>query len=136
MDKVTAYIGLGANLGDRRENIRRALELLDETPGIQVANVSSLEETAPIGPPQPAYLNGVAVIETTLDPLALLDRLQEIEVSIGRVRTERWGARTLDLDILYYGDRRIVNARLTVPHPQIPQREFVQRELREVGFRD
>lgn len=140
MDKVTekatlCYIGLGANLGNRAENIRCALELLRGTPGIRVVKVSRLEETAPIGPPQPTYLNGVAVIETSLAPLALLDRLQEIEDCLGRVRLERWGARKIDLDILYYGQERIANTRLTVPHPQIQRRDFILRELKEVGYR-
>ncbi len=97
------YIGLGANLGDRAGNIHRALQLLGETSGVRVTKISKLEETAPLGPAQPTYLNGVAVIETTLAPFALLDRLQEIEDCLGRVRAERWGARKIDLDILYYG---------------------------------
>jgi 2-amino-4-hydroxy-6-hydroxymethyldihydropteridine diphosphokinase len=132
--EIRAYIGLGSNLGDRDANIRRALDLLRQTPGIRVVQISQLEETTPIGPAQPTYLNGVAAVETTLSPLALLDRLQQIEECLGRVRTERWGARTIDLDILHYGQERILHPRLTVPHPQIPNRDFVQRELREVGY--
>ncbi|OGR90047.1 MAG: 2-amino-4-hydroxy-6-hydroxymethyldihydropteridine diphosphokinase [Elusimicrobia bacterium RIFCSPLOWO2_01_FULL_59_12] len=131
---VVCYIGLGANLGDREENIRRALELLRETPNVRVVRVSTLEETVPFGPVQPAYLNGVAAIETALEPLELLDRLQAIEARLGRARAERWGPRTIDLDILYYGNEQIAHPRLTVPHPEIYQRDFVQRELKEAGY--
>ena len=133
---VLCYIGLGANLGDREENIRRALELLRETPGVRVLKVSTLEETEPIGPAQPRYLNGVAAIETRLEPLDLLDRLQAIETRLGRARKERWGARTIDLDILIYGRETISHPRLIVPHPEIRNRWFVQRELKELGFHD
>jgi 2-amino-4-hydroxy-6-hydroxymethyldihydropteridine diphosphokinase len=131
---VVCYIGLGANLGDRQENIHRGLEGLRRTPGVRVLRVSALEETTPIGPAQPPYLNGVVVIETTLAPLDLLDRLQAIEAELGRVRGIPWGPRTLDLDILIYGNERILHPRLIVPHPQIGQRSFVQRELKEVGY--
>ncbi len=93
------------------------------------------EETLPIGPAQSKYLNGVAAIETTLAPLGLLDRLQAIETRLGRVRTERWGPRMIDLDILFYGQETISHPRLTVPHPEIRQRDFVQRELKELGYR-
>ena len=133
---TVCYLGLGANLGDRQENIRRALELLREAPGVRVLRVSTLEETPPIGPGRQAnYLNAVAAIETTLAPLDLLDRLQAIETRLGRVRLERWGPRTIDLDILVYGKEFISHPRLTVPHPEIKHRDFVQRELKEVGYR-
>jgi 2-amino-4-hydroxy-6-hydroxymethyldihydropteridine diphosphokinase len=131
---VVCYIGLGSNIGDRQENIRRALELLRESPGVRVQKVSLVEETQPIGPAQPNFLNAVAAIETSLEPLDLLDRLQAIETRLGRVRGERWGPRTIDLDILFYGDQTISHARLTVPHPEIKQRYFLQRELKEIGF--
>jgi 2-amino-4-hydroxy-6-hydroxymethyldihydropteridine diphosphokinase len=134
MEKIVSYIGLGSNLGNREQTIKRALELLEETPGVHVSKVSPLEETEPIGPAQPKFLNGVAVVETTLPALALLDRLQMIEDCLGRERKEHWGPRKIDLDILYYGQERIANNRLTVPHPQISRRDFVQRELKQVGF--
>src|SRR5437867_983522 len=95
---VVAYIGLGANLGNRENSIREAVRLMSETPGIRVLQVSRLLETSPIGPQdQPLFLNGVAAIETTLKPLLLLDCLQSIEERLGRVRGEHWGPRTIDL---------------------------------------
>jgi 2-amino-4-hydroxy-6-hydroxymethyldihydropteridine diphosphokinase len=135
VNPIRCYVGLGSNLGSREENITRALSLLRETRGIRVLSVSSVEETAAIGPAQPNYLNAVAAIETTLPPLELLDTLQQIESQLGRVRSERWGPRTIDLDILLYGDARISHPRLVVPHPQIASREFVQRELQQAGYR-
>lgn len=131
---MVSYIGLGANLGDREGNIRRALTLMNETPGIHVLRVSTVEETKAIGPAQPDYVNAVAAIETSLKPLDLLDSLLTIEKSLGRERRERWGPRPIDLDVLYYGNQRISHPRLTVPHPHIAEREFVLRELKEVGF--
>ena len=134
VNAVLCYIGLGANLGDRQANIERALALLKDTPGVQVLRVSTLQETLPIGPAQPDYLNGVTAITTTLTPLALLDALQSIENRLGRERSQRWGPRSIDLDLLYYGTDAINHPRLTVPHPQIGQRPFLQKALQEVGF--
>jgi 2-amino-4-hydroxy-6-hydroxymethyldihydropteridine diphosphokinase len=134
LKSVRCYVSLGSNLGDRQENIARAIELLGGTQGINLIKLSSFEETDPIGPSQPKYLNAVAAIETVLSPLGLLDRLQTIEGQIGRVRNERWGPRIIDLDLLFYGDERIQHPRLTVPHPEIANRPFVQRELREAGY--
>jgi 2-amino-4-hydroxy-6-hydroxymethyldihydropteridine diphosphokinase len=132
---IVCYIGLGANLGRREDTLMRALDLLRETPGIRVLRVSSMEETAPIGPAgQPPYLNAVAAVETTLQPLELLDRLQEIESALGRTRGEKWGPRLIDLDLLYYGEETISHPRLTVPHPEIGQRDFVRRGLKEAGY--
>jgi 2-amino-4-hydroxy-6-hydroxymethyldihydropteridine diphosphokinase len=132
---VVSYIGLGSNLGDREENICRALEQLQKTPGVRMLRVSTIEETLPIGPAQPFYLNAVAAIETTLSPFELLDCLQEIENALGRVRTERWGPRVIDLDVLFYGDETVSHPRLVIPHPEILKRDFVQRGLKEVGYR-
>jgi 2-amino-4-hydroxy-6-hydroxymethyldihydropteridine diphosphokinase len=132
---VVSYISLGSNLGDREENLRRALELLRETVGIRVLRVSPWEETAPVGPVQPRYLNAVAALETALSPLDLLDRLQAIEAKLGRVRDIRWGPRTIDLDLLIYGEDTVSHPRLTVPHPEIAHRDFVQRGLRQAGYR-
>lgn len=128
------YIGLGSNVGNRYENILQALDLLQDTEGTRVLRVSALEETKAIGPVQPDYLNGVAAIETTLAPLVLLDRLQAIENKLGRERLEKWGPRTIDLDILFYGDETIADPRLTVPHPEIKNRDFVRRELEQAGY--
>lgn len=140
MAKVSAapatlsYLGLGSNLGDRRANLERAVALLRHVAGIQVVRVSPIEETDPIGPAQPRYLNAVAAIETSLNPFELLDRIQEIEQQMGRVPTVHWGPRIIDIDVLIYGKETIRHPRLTVPHPQIAHRPFVVRELRAVGF--
>ncbi len=135
LKSVVSYIGLGSNLGDRKATLERALELMKQTAGIEVLRISNLEETPPMGPIQPVYLNAVVAIQTTLSALALLDALQAIEQQLGRTRGEHWGPRTIDLDILYYGQDVINHPRLTVPHPQIPHRYFVQRELKQVGYR-
>lgn len=124
---VLAYVGLGSNLGDRRATLRAALARL--TP----RRVSSIVETEPWGRPgQPRFLNCVAEIETPLPPEALLDRLQALEREFGRVRAERWGPRTLDLDLLLYGDLEIRTPRLVVPHPFLAERRFVLEGLAEL----
>ncbi len=131
---VTAYIALGSNLGDRYNQIHQALGFLAETPGIRLGSVSRLIETQPIGTPdQPNFVNGVAEIETTLEPLDLLDRLLNIEQALGRRRERRWGPRTMDLDILLYGQEVIQRPRLTVPHPELPNRPFLQAALADLG---
>ena len=124
---VFAYIGLGSNLGDRRAMIAGALERL------RPRRVSAVVETEPWGVvDQPRFLNAVAEIETELAPPALLDRLLEIERELGRVRKQKWGPRTIDLDLLLYGDRRIVSPVLTVPHPRLHERKFVLEGLAEL----
>ena len=124
---VFAYIGLGSNLGDRRAMIAQALEEL------RPRRVSTIVETEPWGVvDQPRFLNCVAEIETEIAPPALLDRLLEIERELGRVRRQKWGARTIDLDLLLYGDRRIVSPILTVPHPRLHERRFVLEGLVEL----
>lgn len=131
---VTSYIGIGSNLGDRRQNINRAISYLKDSDNIKVTKVSSIYETEPVGgPPQEKFLNGVIEIDTDLPPLDLLDRLEEIETKLGRVRSEKNDPRTIDLDILLYGDIQINNERLTVPHPRMREREFVLRGLREIN---
>lgn len=128
-----AYIALGSNLGDREEHIERARSALAALPGTRLLRASSVEETAPVGDvPQGPYLNQMVAIETELAPGELLDRLHEIERSAGRVRGVRWGPRTLDLDIVMF-DRQTVNEPdLLVPHPELPNRDFWQRELAEL----
>jgi 2-amino-4-hydroxy-6-hydroxymethyldihydropteridine diphosphokinase len=124
---VFAYIGLGSNLGDRRAMIADALERL------KPRRVSSVVETAPWGRvDQPAFLNAVAEIETDLEPGALLDRLLDLERGLGRVRHEKWGPRTIDLDLLLYGDRRVSSESLSVPHPHLHERRFVLEGLAEL----
>jgi 2-amino-4-hydroxy-6-hydroxymethyldihydropteridine diphosphokinase len=135
MMTVTAYIALGANLGDRRRNIDRALELLRATPGVSVTRVSSLLENPAVGgpPDSPPFLNGVAEVHTTLPPDALLDRLLEIERTLGRERREKWGPRLIDLDLLLYGDRVLAQPHLRVPHPLLHERRFVLEPLAEIA---
>ena len=130
----TAYIALGSNLGDRTAALRAALQLLDETGGVRVRRVSSFHETEPEGgPPQPEFLNAVAEIETSLSPDILLERLQKIETQLGRVRTVRWGPRTIDLDILLFDDTVMKTPRLTIPHPLMHRRRFVLAPLCEIA---
>jgi 2-amino-4-hydroxy-6-hydroxymethyldihydropteridine diphosphokinase len=124
---VTAYIGLGSNLGDRRAMIAGALEQLHPK------RVSSIVETEPVGrTDQPRFLNAVAEIETDLEPKALLSKLLSIENDLGRVRVERWGPRSIDLDILLYGDTQVSSDALSVPHPELHRRRFVLEGLAEL----
>src|SRR5262249_28738164 len=127
--------GLGSNLGDRRAALEGAIAALAATPRILVRKVSTLHETEPVGGPagQGGYLNAAAVLETSLDPFALLKVLQEIEAHFGRVRTVRWGERPLDLDLLLFGDRIIETPELVVPHPRYAARRFVLEPLAEVA---
>ena len=128
---VRAAIGLGSNLGDRARHIGDAVAALAETGSL--IRVSSLYETAPIGgPKQKPYLNAVVVVDTGLLPRQLLERCLEIEQEQGRERRERWGPRTLDLDVLLYGSEVIDNADLKVPHPRMTKRRFVLEPLLEV----
>lgn len=132
---MRAYVGLGANLGDREDTIRRAVALVDELAGVDVVSVSSLRETEPWGPvEQPRYLNGAVAVETDLPPRELLDALLEIERRLGRARDdeERWGARTIDLDLLLYGDELVDEPGLVVPHPRLLEREFVLEPLADL----
>ncbi|MBN2218631.1 MAG: 2-amino-4-hydroxy-6-hydroxymethyldihydropteridine diphosphokinase [Pirellulales bacterium] len=131
----TCLIGLGANLGDRRETLQRAVELLARHSEISVPCVSRWRETRPVGGPadQPAYLNGAATLETTLAPLALLAVLQSVEKQLGRQRRQRWDARPIDLDLLLYGDRVIQSPTLVVPHPRMAWRRFVLEPAAEIA---
>jgi 2-amino-4-hydroxy-6-hydroxymethyldihydropteridine diphosphokinase len=127
------YVAAGSNEGDRAGYLRRAREALAKIPLTTVLGVSSVEETAPVGgPPQPPFLNQIIVVETGLDPNRFLKALQKIEDAEGRVRLERWGPRTLDLDIVRFGTRRLRDPDLVIPHPELPRREFWQREIAEV----
>lgn len=126
-------IGLGSNLGDSLAILTGAIERLKMHPQIELLAVSRWYLTAPIGPPQPDYLNGCATVETSLAPLDLLGILQSIEAEFGRVRGETWGARTLDLDLLLYGDRIIDLPNLQLPHPYMCDRAFVLIPLAEIA---
>ena len=132
---ATAYIALGANLGDRAGNIHAALERLGSTAGLRVTKVSRLIENPAVGGPvdSPAFLNGAAEVETSLSPRELLERLLEVEREIGRVRRERWGPRAIDLDLLMFDGWVMDEAGLTLPHPLMHARRFVLEPLAEIA---
>jgi len=128
-----AFVGLGANLGDRESTIADAARLLGERGGIHLLAVSTLRETDPVGVvDQPRFLNGAALVETALGPRELLDALLAIERELGRVRDRRWGPRTIDLDLLVYGDLELDEPGLTVPHPRLHERRFALEPLAEL----
>jgi 2-amino-4-hydroxy-6-hydroxymethyldihydropteridine diphosphokinase len=128
-----AYVALGSNLGDRAGHFAAAREALAALPRTRLVAESGVEETAPLGGmEQPPYLNQMVLLETALAPHALLAACQAIERSRGRVRGEHWGARTLDLDIVRYGHRRITDPDLIIPHPELSNRDFWVRELAEL----
>ncbi|UFH49990.1 2-amino-4-hydroxy-6-hydroxymethyldihydropteridine diphosphokinase [Pseudomonas sp. KNUC1026] len=126
------FIGLGSNLADPAAQLASAVQALKQLPGSRWAGLSSLYTSDSILAGQPRYTNAVAALDTELAPLALLDALQAIENAQGRVRTERWGPRTLDLDILLYGDQVIDEPRLHVPHREMQARAFVLYPLAEL----
>lgn len=129
-----AYVGLGANVGPREVTILRAVELLAAADGVSVVAVSQLRETEPVGVvDQPAFLNAAVAVDTSLDARALLDVLLAIERELGRVRTERWGPRTIDLDLLVFGDETIDEPGLRVPHPRLGERRFALEPLAELA---
>jgi 2-amino-4-hydroxy-6-hydroxymethyldihydropteridine diphosphokinase len=130
----TAFIGIGSNLGDREANLRKAVELLSEEDGIHVVAASEIRETDPVGPvEQGPFLNGAVRIETDLAPRELLERLLAVEQRLGRVRRERWGPRTIDLDLLLYGDDVVNEPGLTVPHPRLHERRFALEPLSDLA---
>lgn len=130
---MTAYLSLGSNVGDRLENLRQACSQLDGE-GIHLRRLSSVYETEPVDYlEQDWFLNCAAEIETTLSPLELLDRVHRIERELGRRREWPKGPRTLDIDILLYGDYTLTSERLLLPHPQMLQRRFVLEPLREIA---
>ncbi|HJV30426.1 MAG TPA: 2-amino-4-hydroxy-6-hydroxymethyldihydropteridine diphosphokinase [Gaiellaceae bacterium] len=129
-----AYVGLGANVGDREGALRAALAALGAIEGVHVAAVSSFRETDPVGYlDQPRFLNGAAAVDTTLGPRELLDALLAVEWSLGRTRDgPRFGPRTIDLDLLLYGDRSVDEPGLRVPHPRLHERAFALEPLAEL----
>jgi 2-amino-4-hydroxy-6-hydroxymethyldihydropteridine diphosphokinase len=128
-----AFVGLGANLGDREGTIGEAVRLLGERDGVHVVAVSTLRETDPVGVvDQPRFLNGAALVETDLGPRELLDALLAVERELGRVRDERWGPRTIDLDLLVFGEIELEEPGLTVPHPRLHERRFALEPLAEL----
>jgi 2-amino-4-hydroxy-6-hydroxymethyldihydropteridine diphosphokinase len=128
----TVYIALGSNLGDRRANLEFARIAIARIEGSQILAETRVEETEPIGPTQPAYLNQMLAVATSLSPKNLLVKLHAIEQGCGRERRERWGPRTLDLDIVRFGNRMLKTPDLTIPHPEIPNRDFWMREIAEL----
>ena len=127
------YIALGSNLGDRSAHLAAARTALGALPGTRVLAASAIEETAPLGDkPQPAYLNQMVLVETSLDPHALLEACHAIEDAQGRVRAEHWGSRTIDLDIVRFGARRVNEPDLIIPHPGLAHRDFWRREMAEL----
>jgi len=131
---ATAFVGIGSNLGDRETHLRSAIDLLAAEDGIEIVAVSRLRETEPVGPvEQGPFLNGAVQVTTDLTPQQLLERLLAIEQRLGRVRAERFGPRTIDLDLLVYGDEVVEEAGLTVPHPRLHERRFALEPLAELA---
>jgi 2-amino-4-hydroxy-6-hydroxymethyldihydropteridine diphosphokinase len=129
---MRAYVAVGSNLGDRWANLARAARHLRAAPGVAVLRASRVWDTAPVGPPQPRYLNAVLEVETTRTPVSLHRALREAEEAAGRLREVRWGPRTLDLDLLLWGDRTVRAPGLSVPHPEMARRRFVLAPLAEL----
>lgn len=132
---VIAYVALGANLGDAATTVLNAMEDIDGLPQTRVSRRSSLYRTAPVDAGGPDYVNAVVELSTALAPEDLLESLQQLELDAGRQRPYRNAPRTLDLDILLFGDVRVNNERLTIPHPRMPERAFVLVPLAEVAPR-
>ena len=133
---TTAFVGIGSNLGDSESQIASALELLAAEDGVELVAVSTLRETEPVGYlDQPSFLNGAAQVETDLPPRRLLERLLAIEARLGRVRGAgpRFGPRTIDLDLLLYGDETIGEPGLSIPHPRLAERRFALEPLAELA---
>jgi 2-amino-4-hydroxy-6-hydroxymethyldihydropteridine diphosphokinase len=134
---MRCYIGIGSNLGNREKHVEDAVKKLKNIKSVKIRKISSIRETEPVGgPKQGKYLNGVIEIETELKPRELLLRLQSIEDQLGRKRTVKDGPRTIDLDILLYGDSNIDEPGLKIPHPRMAEREFVMKPLEEICNRE
>jgi 2-amino-4-hydroxy-6-hydroxymethyldihydropteridine diphosphokinase len=131
---TTAFVGIGSNLGDREAHVRAALDRLGAEEGIEIVAVSRLRETEPVGPvEQGPFLNGAVEVETELPARELLLRLLDVEARLGRVRAERFGPRTIDLDLLVYGDEILDEPGLTLPHPRLHERRFALEPLAELA---
>ena len=134
MDLNTAYIGLGSNLGDRRDYIDKALQLLRNSTGIDTVRVSNIIESEPLASmDQPLYLNAVAEIKTTLPPHELFEQMVDIEKAIDREKKGKWSSRTIDLDLLFFGDQILNTPDLTVPHSQMHLRSFILKPLSQLA---
>jgi 2-amino-4-hydroxy-6-hydroxymethyldihydropteridine diphosphokinase len=133
---MRSFIGLGSNVGDRAENLRQAIRALKATPGVEVAQVSGIYETEPVGgPSQPDYLNAVVEIDTQLGPRAIFEACMTIEHALGRERSteEHWGPRIIDLDVLTCGDLIVNDPDLEIPHPRLAERAFVLVPFSEIA---
>jgi 2-amino-4-hydroxy-6-hydroxymethyldihydropteridine diphosphokinase len=130
---ILSAIALGSNLGNSLAILEAAIKTLDQISNLTIKSRSSWYKTAPVGPPQPDYLNGCAILEVQLTPQELLETLLEVEHEFGRVRQEHWGPRTLDLDILLFGDLILDTPNLQIPHPRMTQRAFVLLPLAEIA---
>ena len=134
MKRHHAYIGFGSNLGDRLNNCRNAIGALAALPPCSLLKTSSFYETSPVGlVEQPTFINGVVLMETTEDAHWLMQQMQEIEKTFGRIRTLKWGPRSIDLDLLFFDDQIINTPELSVPHPSLHERRFVLEPLNEVA---
>ncbi len=133
MKSARTAIALGSNLGDSRAILEAALETLAQTPGVTLESRSSWYQTVPVGPPQPDYINGCALLRVNVAPHELLAIMLEIEAKFGRQRRERWGARTLDLDLLLFDDLIVDTPALQLPHPRLRERAFVLMPLAEIA---
>ncbi len=133
--KNKVYLGLGSNVGKRLSQLKKAAASLNRLPGTRLKKVSSVYETSPVGPRQRDYLNAVAQVETSLDPVRLLMQLQNLEKKLGRKNRGRWGPREIDLDMLFYGKRRMTGKTLSVPHPRWRDRKFVLEPLAQLSPR-
>ena len=129
-----AYLGIGSNLGDRLGYLQLAVDGLAATDGVSVVAVSAVYETDPVGPEQPDYLNAVVALDTTLTPQALLAVGQALEAEAERVRQERFGPRTLDVDVVLFGDQTVDEPDLQIPHPRWRERDFVLAPLADLGY--
>ncbi|MGQ0506041.1 MAG: 2-amino-4-hydroxy-6-hydroxymethyldihydropteridine diphosphokinase [Myxococcaceae bacterium] len=127
------YIGLGANVGEREARLLGALAALSRIDAVSVLSCSSLYESAPVGPPQPRFLNAVVELEADLEPVQLLTILKQIERDLGRTPAEHWGPRTIDLDILLWGDRVVAKPLLQIPHLELHNRRFALEPLCEIA---
>ncbi|MFC1709194.1 2-amino-4-hydroxy-6-hydroxymethyldihydropteridine diphosphokinase [Candidatus Omnitrophota bacterium] len=135
MISVASYLGVGSNLGDRIDNIRESVRLLESMSRVSVKAVSALYEAPACGGPknQPKYINAAIKIQTTLTPFDLLGKLKSVESRLKRKKTVRWGSRTIDLDILFYGDLTLVSPKLIIPHPLLHKRIFVLKPLSDIA---
>ena len=131
----SALLSFGSNLGNRYETLNGAWQTLGQTDNIETVRLSPFYETEPVGGPaeQPKYINAAGIIRTALPPMKLLEVLQKIETNFGRIRSERWGARTLDIDILLYEDRIVELSRLTIPHVEMLHRQFVLEPAKDIA---